>query len=46
MAQELILYGFVPVNSVRMFGYLPYMALDVKYNVQMCIRDRFPSECH
>ena len=39
MAQELILYGFVPVNSVRMFGYLPYMALDVKYNVLNLSRD-------
>ena len=39
MMQELILYGFVPVNSVRSFGYLPYMALDVKYNLLNIVRD-------
>lgn len=39
MAQELILYGFVPVNSARMFGYLPYMALDAKYNILNISRD-------
>lgn len=39
MMQELILYGFVPVNSARSFGYLPYMALDVKYNLLNISRD-------
>ena len=39
MMQELILYGFVPVNSARSFGYLPYMALDVKYNLFNIVRD-------